>query len=43
VFRAVERERYGNMVREQIQDAVAKNGEGDLQSLVRGTDTWTVT
>ena len=42
VFRSVERERYGETVRSQIKDAVAKNGEGDLQGLVRGTDTWTV-
>jgi 2-oxoglutarate ferredoxin oxidoreductase subunit beta len=43
VFRAVERERYGETVRQQIQEAVAKKGEGDLQGLIRGTDTWTVT
>ena len=42
VFRAVERERYGETVRRQIKEAVEKKGEGDLQSLVSGTDTWTV-
>jgi 2-oxoglutarate ferredoxin oxidoreductase subunit beta len=42
VFRSVERERYGELVRKQIQDAKAKHGEGDLQALIKGPDTWTV-
>lgn len=42
VFRAVDRDRYVEMVHKQINDAVARRGEGDLQKLVTGTETWTV-
>jgi hypothetical protein len=42
VFRAVEHERYGNLVRGQIEQATAKLGKGDLQKLVTGEETWTV-
>jgi 2-oxoglutarate/2-oxoacid ferredoxin oxidoreductase subunit beta len=42
VFRAVEQERYVDLVRKQIGAAIARQGEGDLQSLVSGTETWTV-
>jgi 2-oxoglutarate ferredoxin oxidoreductase subunit beta len=42
VFRAVESERYGEIVRKQNQQAIAKLGEGDLQSLLTGDETWTV-
>jgi len=30
-------------VREQVATAKSQQGEGDLQSLVTGSDTWTVT
>jgi 2-oxoglutarate/2-oxoacid ferredoxin oxidoreductase subunit beta len=42
VFRAVEFPRYTDMVREQMRAAVAKNGQGDLQKLLRGSETWAV-
>src|SRR4051812_2949187 len=42
VFRAVEQERYVNLVRSQIKEAQAAKGEGDLQKLITGPDTWTV-
>jgi len=42
IFRAVEADRYEEIVRRQNQQAVAKQGEGDLQKLVTGDETWTV-
>lgn len=41
VFRDVEQERYVDLVRKQIGAAKAK-GEGDIQKLIDGPDTWTV-
>ena len=41
VFRDVERPSYDRLVREQIA-SVRESGEGDLESLIRGKDTWTV-
>src|SRR5688500_5508870 len=42
VFREVQQERYVNIVRRQIDDAKAKRGDGDIQSLITGSETWTV-
>ena len=42
VFRDVEQERYGDLVHRQMDAAVAAQGEGDLQGLITGDDTWTV-
>jgi 2-oxoglutarate ferredoxin oxidoreductase subunit beta len=42
VFRAVEKECYGDLVRHQNETAVAKRGQGDLQHLITGDETWTV-
>jgi len=42
VFRAVERDVYGDLVRGQNRDAVARLGAGDLQHLITGDETWTV-
>ena len=42
VFRDVEQERYVDIVRKQIAKAKQQQGEGDLQSLLTGSDTWTV-
>jgi 2-oxoglutarate ferredoxin oxidoreductase subunit beta len=42
VFRAVDHERYGELVRQQNDDAIAKLGKGDLQHLITGDETWTV-
>ena len=41
VFRDVQRPSYDRLVREQVANVRAQ-GEGDLQSLLRGKDTWTV-
>jgi 2-oxoglutarate ferredoxin oxidoreductase subunit beta len=43
VFRAVEQEQYNALVRRQVKEAQSARGRGDLQSLLRGTETWTVT
>jgi len=42
VFRDVEQEIYGDLVRGQVQQAIAQRGKGDLQSLITGSETWTV-
>jgi 2-oxoglutarate ferredoxin oxidoreductase subunit beta len=42
VFRAVDQERYAQLVRNQSVDAVERLGKGDLQTLLRGSETWTV-
>ena len=42
VFRDVERPSYDRLVREQVA-TVREAGEGDLEALIRGKDTWTVT
>src|SRR3954466_6964477 len=42
VFRDVEQERYVNIVRGQLAKAQEK-GAGDLQALLTGSETWTVT
>ncbi|MGI9197897.1 MAG: 2-oxoacid:ferredoxin oxidoreductase subunit beta [Candidatus Nanopelagicales bacterium] len=41
VFRDVSRPSYDRLVREQV-DHVRAHGHGDLQALLRGKDTWTV-
>jgi 2-oxoglutarate ferredoxin oxidoreductase subunit beta len=42
VFRDVEQQRYGDLVRAQLAEAKSKHGEGDIQKLITGPDTWTV-
>lgn len=42
VFRDVDRPVYGDMVRDQVAEAIKTRGKGDLQSLVTGSETWTV-
>ncbi|TDD72076.1 2-oxoacid:ferredoxin oxidoreductase subunit beta [Jiangella aurantiaca] len=42
IFRQVERPAYGDLMAAQLDEAAAKQGEGDLQALLRGKDTWTV-
>src|SRR3954462_10369405 len=39
VFRAVEKERYGQLGHRQNEEAIAKLGKGDLQQLVTGDET----
>jgi 2-oxoglutarate ferredoxin oxidoreductase subunit beta len=42
VFREVERASYGEAVHAQIEQARERLGEGDLERLLHGGDTWTV-
>jgi 2-oxoglutarate ferredoxin oxidoreductase subunit beta len=42
VFRDVTRPSYDRMAQEQLAKAVEDRGPGDLQSLLRGSDTWEV-
>jgi 2-oxoglutarate ferredoxin oxidoreductase subunit beta len=42
VFRDVSQERYVNIVRRQVEEAKQKRGEGNIQSLITGNETWTV-
>jgi 2-oxoglutarate/2-oxoacid ferredoxin oxidoreductase subunit beta len=42
VFRAVERPVYDEGVHEQLRLASEQRGEGDLQALLAGGDTWTI-
>jgi 2-oxoglutarate ferredoxin oxidoreductase subunit beta len=42
VIRAVQRPTYNDLMAEQIERAVATQGEGDLQALFRQGDIWEV-
>ena len=42
VFRAVEQDRYVDLVRRQNDVAIERQGAGDLQKLITGDETWTV-
>lgn len=42
VFRSVEKPTYDELMAQQIEGAVAREGEGELEALLRGTDSWTV-
>ncbi len=42
VFRDIHRPSYDRLVREQVSEVIATKGRGDLQSLLKGSDTWTV-
>ena len=42
VFRDVERPVYDEGVMQQIDDEIAKKGEGDLEALFNAGDTWVV-
>jgi 2-oxoglutarate ferredoxin oxidoreductase subunit beta len=42
IFRAVERATYEDMMTDQIEAAVAKQGPGNLEKLIHSGDTWTV-
>jgi 2-oxoglutarate ferredoxin oxidoreductase subunit beta len=42
VFRSVERPTYEEIVSQQIDQAKARGGDGDLAKLLSGGDTWTV-
>ena len=42
VIRSVERPTHDQLVTDQIVEVKARSGEGDLASLLRSGDTWTV-
>jgi 2-oxoglutarate ferredoxin oxidoreductase subunit beta len=42
VLRDVDRPVYDNLMAEQLEDAMQRNGKGDLSTLLHGKDTWTV-
>ena len=42
IFRDIDRPSYDRLVREQLAEVQAKQGEGDLQALLTGGDTWNV-
>ena len=42
VLRAVERPTHDQLIEDQLAAAVAKSGEGDLEQVLRGGETWTV-
>jgi 2-oxoglutarate/2-oxoacid ferredoxin oxidoreductase subunit beta len=42
LFRQVSRPSYDALMAEQLDDAVARKGDGDLATLIAGSDTWTV-
>lgn len=42
VFRAIQRPTYDELVNKQMEDAVAKQGEGDLDQLFSSGETWVV-
>jgi len=42
VFRAVDRPSYDDQVQAQVDNAVAKQGAGDLAALLASGDTWTI-
>jgi hypothetical protein len=42
VFRCVEKPVYHEMMHAQIADARKSGGEADLNKLIRGSKTWTV-
>jgi 2-oxoglutarate ferredoxin oxidoreductase subunit beta len=43
VFRDIDQERYVDLVRKQNAEAVTKQGAGEIQNLITGPETWTVT
>ncbi len=42
IFRAVERATYEDMMTDQIEAAIGKQGSGSLEKLINSGDTWTV-
>ena len=42
IFRQISRPTYGELLGQQIEDAKAQRGEGDLAQLVAGDSTWVV-
>jgi 2-oxoglutarate ferredoxin oxidoreductase subunit beta len=42
VFYETERACYEDVMALQIEDAIAKKGKGDLDKLLRGSETWVI-
>jgi 2-oxoglutarate ferredoxin oxidoreductase subunit beta len=42
IFRDVQRETYEDMMTHQIEEAVARQGRGQLHQLIHSGDTWVV-
>jgi 2-oxoglutarate ferredoxin oxidoreductase subunit beta len=42
IFRQVDRPTYDDLARQQLTDAKAAQGAGDLAQLLAGSDTWSV-
>ena len=42
VFRDVARPSYGDLVHEQVESVIAKQGKGDLAALLAGGDSWEI-
>ena len=42
VFRGVTRPSYGDLVHEQVESVIAKQGKGDLAALLAGGDSWEI-
>jgi 2-oxoglutarate ferredoxin oxidoreductase subunit beta len=42
IFRQVERPSYDALMRRQLEEAVGRQGPGDLAALLRGGDTWKI-
>jgi 2-oxoglutarate ferredoxin oxidoreductase subunit beta len=42
VFYEADRACYEDLMEMQLQEAIAKNGKGDLDKLLRGRETWTI-
>jgi len=43
VFRAIERPTYDRLLNDQAEAAKSQMGKGDVQKLLKGTETWSVT
>ena len=43
VFRATSRPTHDELIENQLASAVARVGEGDLEKVLNGGETWTVT
>jgi 2-oxoglutarate ferredoxin oxidoreductase subunit beta len=42
VFRDVQQDRYVTLVRQQVKQAKANHPQADIQKLIDGPETWTV-
>lgn len=42
IFREIVKSTYDEMLNAQVQDAIKKQGKGNIKDLIYGTDTWTV-